>query len=88
MARYNPGKSVSELYSVSVKVWFATSKVELVIWYEKSLALPAPCILESFSKMKIKLNFYFALLCGALKGFMKAFIKPFEAPQRNAKIRI
>ena len=31
------------------------------------------------------------LLCGASKGFMKAvkaFIKPFEAPQRSMKITI
>ena len=31
------------------------------------------------------------LLCGALKGFMKAFkafIKPFEAPQSSVKIKI
>ena len=33
----------------------------------------------------------FTLLCGALKSLMKAFkafIKPFEAPQRNVKIKI
>ena len=33
----------------------------------------------------------FTLLCGATKDFMKAFkafIKPFEAPQRNVKIKI
>ena len=37
--------------------------------------------------------FVFTLLCGASKGFMKAFkgfktIKPFEAPQRGVKIKI
>ena len=32
--------------------------------------------------------FIFALLCGASKGFMKAFIKSFEAPQRTVKIKI
>ena len=35
--------------------------------------------------------FIFTLFCGASKGFMKAFkafIKPFEAPQRIAKIKI
>ena len=40
---------------------------------------------------KINLNFYFHTLCGALKGFMKAlkaFIKPFEAPQRSVKIKV
>ena len=38
---------------------------------------------------KIKLNFHFTL--GASKGFMKAckaFISPFEAPQRSGKIKI
>ena len=35
--------------------------------------------------------FIFTLLCGASKGFMKAFkafIKPFEALQRSVKIKI
>ena len=38
---------------------------------------------------KIKLTFI--LLCGAAKGFMKAFkafIKPFEVPQRSVEIKI
>ena len=37
---------------------------------------------------KINLRFCFPLLCGASKGFMKAlkaFIKPFQAPQRGMK---
>ena len=40
---------------------------------------------------KLTSIFIFLLLCGALKGFMKAlkaFIKPFEAPQRSVKIKI
>ena len=37
---------------------------------------------------KFNLNFIFKLLCGASKGFMKALIKPFEAPQRSVKIKI
>ena len=35
--------------------------------------------------------FIFTLLCGASKGFTKAlrnFIKPFEEPQTNVKIKI
>ena len=35
--------------------------------------------------------FIFTLLCGASKGFMKAFkafIKPSEAPQKSEKIKI
>ena len=45
---------------------------------------------ESRIKMKIKLNFYFRTLCSVPKGFMKAlkaFIKPFETPQRSVKIK-
>ena len=30
----------------------------------------------------------FTLLFGASKGFMKAFIKPFEAPQKSVKIKV
>ena len=35
--------------------------------------------------------FIFTLLCGALKGFMKALktlIKPFEAPRKRVKLKI
>ena len=40
---------------------------------------------------KLTSIFIFTLLCGASKGFMKAlkaFIKPFEVPQRSVKIKI
>ena len=37
---------------------------------------------------KLTQIFIFTLLCGASTGFTKAFIKPFEAPQRNVKIKI
>ena len=39
-------------------------------------------------KEKLTSIFIFILLCGASKGFMKAFIKPFEAPRRSVKIKI
>ena len=55
------------------------------------LTLSAPYISESCIKIKTNLNFYFTLLCGPSKGFMKAlkaFIKSFEAPQRSVKIKI
>ena len=48
-------------------------------------------ISESCIEIKIELNFYFHTSFGASKGFMKAlkaFIKPFEAPQRSVKIKI
>ena len=56
-----------------------------------ALTLPAPCISETYIKMKITQIFIFTRLCGASEGFMKAikaFIKPFEAPQRSVKIKI
>ena len=45
------------------------------------LTLPAPCISESCIEIIVNFNFFPTLLCGASKGFMKAFkafIKPFE----------
>ena len=67
----------------------------LVTWccFEKSyqlriiLILPTPYISESCIQIKINLNFYFTLLSGASEGYMKAFIKPFEAPHRSVKIK-
>ena len=46
---------------------------------------------SSNEEKKLTQIFIFTPLCGASKGFMKAlktFIKPFEAPQRSAKIKI
>ena len=51
-----------------------------------TLNVPIPDKVKKLSK-----NFTFTLLCGASKGFMKAFkafIKPFEAPQKSVKIKI
>ena len=55
------------------------------------LTLKDPFISERCIEIKIELNFYFYIFSGASKGFMKAFkafIKPFEAPQRSVKIKI
>ena len=52
------------------------------------LTLPVPIPVEEKKTTSI---FILALLCGASEGFMKAlkaFIKPFEAPQRSVKIKI
>ena len=54
------------------------------------LTLPVPCISESCIEIK-SFFFFFTLLCGASKGFMKAFkafIKSSEAPQRSVKIKV
>ena len=48
------------------------------------ITLPVPIPDER----KLTQFFIFTLLCGASKGFMKAFIKPFERPQRSVKIKI
>ena len=58
---------------------------------QDDLILPAPRISEICIKIKNNLNFFFILLCGTSKGFMKAlkaFIKPFAALERSAKIKI
>ena len=59
----------------------------ITIKWTIGLTLSAPCISENRVKIKINLNaFIFTHLCGASKGFMKAFkafIKPFESPQRS-----
>ena len=52
-------------------------------WYDIDGTRPGPGQRE-----KIKSRFFFTLLCGTSKCFMKAFIKPFEAPQRIVKIKI
>ena len=58
--------------------------------YEMILTLPAHSVSESCIKIKINFNiFIVTLLCGASKGFMKAFkafIKPFEGPQRSTQL--
>ena len=46
---------------------------------------------ECTFKIKINLNFYFTLLYGASKGFIKAFkaiSKPFEIPQKGVELKI
>ena len=60
---------------------FLMSQIEL-------LPLPVPIPDE---EKKLTEIFIFTLLCGALKGFMKAFkafIKHFEVPQRSEKLKI
>ena len=51
------------------------------------LTLPVPIPDE---EKKLTQTFIFTLICGASKVFMKvlrAFIKPFEAPQKSVKIK-
>ena len=63
-------------------------KTKILADFEICISVP---LTQSRTKRKKKLNFYFTLLYGASKGFMKAlkvFIKPFEAPQRSVKIKI
>ena len=55
----------------------------LIIKCQFQLNLNFPCISESYIETKIKL-----LFCSASKGFMKTFIKPFEASQRSVKMKV
>ena len=62
--------------------------MNLVVQLKLTLTPPVPIPDE---ERKLTEIFIFVLLCGASKGFMKplkAFIKPFEAPQISAKINI
>ena len=61
---------------VSFFKWRETSEI-----CRSTLTLPAPTPGEK----KSNLCFIFTLLCGAWKGFVKAFIEIFETPQRNMK---
>ena len=57
----------------------------------QELTLNVPHISESCIEIKIKWNFYFHTSTWCLKRFyevFKTFIKPFETPQRNVKIKI
>ena len=56
-------------------------------WWQ-GLTLPVPL---PNKKRKLTLIFIFILLCGPSKGFvkfLKAFEKPFEAPQKSVKMKI
>ena len=58
------------------------------LFLEEALTLPAPNPDKEKKSTKILI---FTLLCGVSKSFLKAlkaFIKPFEAPQRSVKIKI
>ena len=88
-------KDRTKALSKSSKAKFETvgrRKIIPSLCFKLFLTLPAHCISESSAKTKINLNFIFTLLCGISKGFhkktLKAFIKPFEAPQRSVKIKI
>ena len=52
------------------------------MFLKQFLNLPVP-ILDG----ERNLSFIFTLLCGVYEG-LKAFIKPFEAPQRSVKINV
>ena len=56
----------------------------------QTLTLNVPCISESCIERKIKLKFLFShfFVTPQIAKACKAFIKPFEAPQRSAKIKI
>ena len=53
----------------------------------KLLTLNVPCISESCIEVKIKLSFLFSHFFVVGQKVLKAFIKPFEAPQRSVKMK-
>ena len=70
---------------INIKNNDVTSKLQQTVVHIHSVnsSRPDPGLRE-----KINLNFIFTLLCSGSKGFIKAFIKPFETPQRSVKIKI
>ena len=76
-------------YQVSKKDRFLPVQISLFdITTFNILTLPVPIPDE---ERKLGEIFILAILCGASKGFMKtlkAFMKPFEAPQKSVKIKI
>ena len=52
------------------------------------LTLSVPCISEICIEIKIKLNHACLGASGGFLKALKAFLKPFEAPQISAKIKI
>ena len=69
----------------------ALNSCESIVFGQTSEIWINPSRRDLGRREKINLIFIFTLLCGASKGFikvLKAFIKPFEAPQRSAKIKI
>ena len=64
---------------------------DIVIRWNSGLELGNPSRLDLGRREKLTWIFIFTLYCGTTKDFMKAlkaFIKPFEAPQRSVKIKI
>ena len=73
---------------VTVDKTFGYEDKEFPYFTQNFLTLTAPI---PDQEKKLTQIFIFTLLCGALKGFMKAlkaFIKPFEVPQRSVKTKI
>ena len=68
-----------------------TSYLKKIALLSCPLTLKGLFISESCIEIKIELKFYFHTSLWCLKRFyegLKAFIKPFEAPQRSVKIKI
>ena len=74
---------ISELYLI-ISLQLPPSKSQLNFCLALLVLIPD-------EEKKLSWIFIFTLLCGASKGFLKAFKafkKPFEAPQRSVKIKI
>ena len=85
----SPKNKIMSLKIVGKDICFSANNCSLNHVTKFKLTLPPHAFQEVM--LKINSNFIFKLLCGALKCFMKAFegfIKPFQAPKRNMKIKI
>ena len=77
---------------VNISVYNLETRVIINQWFwilYESAFNPFPSV--PGKREKLSESFIFTLLCGASKGFMKAlkaFTRPFKAPQRSVKAEI
>ena len=98
-AQYQNRYFEKEIWNINCSIWFIEICCHenwfLLSSFGKSnnhLTFCTPCISESCIKIEINLNLYFHISLWCItKGFtkaFKAFIKPFEAPQRCVKVKV
>ena len=87
-------KRLSRSFVLAKETWINDTEKALIhlkqLWWLLINGLTFPVLIPD-NERKLTKIFIFTLLCGATKGFMKAFksfIKPFGAPQSSVKIKI
>ena len=84
MKKKKTRKAIAKLFKLNANAINNTLWDIALILYLIFLPFPSRGFLKVLSKLKLSESFIFTLLRGAFK----AFIKPFEAPQKSMKIKI